>query len=277
MNRHTPAPRAQLDLGFVRHGERTILGRKLYGWPFVLTRGFHLDPVPAHMVSVIVQTGAGAMHGEDRLLQRLTVGPDAAAHVTTQGATSVHRADQEPGTQEDLQIEVASGGVLEYLPQARILFPGAALTTKLDIRVDFGGVALLADGFTLHDPAGTARPFRRLASTLRIFRQGDEPLAIERYAIAGDTFAGKGLAAHGSMFLIADCSDGTLRELCSGLNAGLGALAGLYAAASPLPGGCGLALRFAAAELRTMRAGMQISWRHLRHALWGVEPGSRPG
>ncbi len=35
--------RALLDLTFVRRGGRTVIDRRLFAWPFVLTRSFHID------------------------------------------------------------------------------------------------------------------------------------------------------------------------------------------------------------------------------------------
>ena len=50
---------AQLDLSFARRGDRTVLDRRRFRWPFVLTRTFALDSCPRHMLTVIVQTSSG--------------------------------------------------------------------------------------------------------------------------------------------------------------------------------------------------------------------------
>ena len=70
VNGVAPASAPQLDLAFARRGDRTVLDRRLFRWPFVLTRTFALDRAPAHMLTVIVQTSSGAVHGGDRLRQR---------------------------------------------------------------------------------------------------------------------------------------------------------------------------------------------------------------
>lgn len=267
---------AQLDLGFVRHGGRTLLGRKLFSWPFVLTRAHHIDPAPAHMLSVVLQTGAGAIHGEDRLLQRLAVGAEAAAHVTSQGAASVHRAHSGDCTQEDVRLEVAQGGVLEYLPEPRILFPDAALDSSMDIAVAAGGIALVGDAFTLHDPGGGERAFRSYRSEVVIRRVGGVPMAIDRFEIAGLPMQLGGLRAFGSLYLVVDRDAETLVRMAADLTAALAQIDGLYGAASPLPGGIGLGIRVAARELRALRAGNGFCWRNIRHKLFGMEPGPRP-
>ncbi len=267
---------AQLDLGFVRHGNRTVLGRKLFSWPFVLTRAHHIDPAPAHMLSVVVQTGAGAVHGEDRLVQRISVGPDAAAHLSTQGAASVHRARAGECTQEDVRLEVAPGGVLEYLPEPRILFPDAALDSRLGIEVAPGGMALVGDAFTLHDPAGGSRVCHAYRSEVTIRRPGGAPLAIDRFAISGLPGQADRHRAFGSLSLVVDRDAETLLLLAAELTTALAEIDGLYGAASPLPGGLGLGIRLAAAELRAIRAGTTLCWRHLHRTLFGAVPAARP-
>jgi urease accessory protein len=268
---------AQLDLGFVRHGQRTLLGRKLFSWPFVLTRAHHIDLAPSHMLSVMLQTGAGAIHGEDRLVQRISVGAEAAAHVTSQGAASVHRAHSGDCTEEEVRLDVAPGGVLEYLPEPRILFPDAALDARVEIAVAAGGVALVGDAFTLHDPTGGNRVFRSCRSEVVIRRSGGPPLVIDRFQIAGLPMQVGGHRAFGSLYLVVNRDAATLLRMAAELTAALAEVDGLYGAASPLPAGLGLGIRLAAAELRALRAGNRLCWRHLRRELFGAYPGPRPG
>lgn len=277
MNGPAIAPKRQLDLGFIRHGDRTVLGRKLFSWPFVLTRSFALDAKPAHMQSVILQTGAGAIHGEDRLLMRLAVEPEAAAHVTTQGATSIHRANHGDGAMERLDIVVGRGGYLEYLPEARILFPDAALESAIDIEVEGGGTALVADAFTLHDPTGQGRMFRRLSATTCLRRPGEQPFAVERFTIGGPTSPLAGHRAFGSLYLVTDEFAEVLTSLAADLNSGFADIPGLYAAASLLQDANGIGIRFAAMELRDLRRGVDLCWKSIRVRLFGALPGARPG
>jgi urease accessory protein UreH len=157
--------RPQLDLSFVRRGARTTLDRRGFRWPFVLTRTFALDPHPRHMLTVFVQSSAGALHGEDRLSQRLAVGENAAAHVTTPGASPVHRANPGVESRENVTLRAAAGACLEYLPEPRILYPDAALEQTVDIDCSEGGSVLTADAFTVHDPSGAGHSFRRFRSS----------------------------------------------------------------------------------------------------------------
>jgi urease accessory protein len=257
-------PTAQLDLSFVRRGDRTVIDRRLFRWPFVLTRSFPgRMPVP-HMLSVIVQTSSGAVHGEDQLAQRLHVGAGAAVHLTNQGATAVHRADGGRTTNENVHLSVEPGAALEYMPEPRILFPGAALSQRLELNVAADGSAIVADAFTMHDPAGTGLSFRAFESTVTIGRGGDDELLIDRMHIGAQrphSFLSH--RAFGSVLMVLPdhCDAG---KLAHSVAEGLAQYPGLYAAASLLPANLGVGVRLAAAELRLIRQGIAEALRRFQ-------------
>lgn len=267
------APRPQLDLVFARRCERTVLDRRLFRWPFVITRTFTLDRVPAHLLTVILQTSSGAVHGDDRLAQRFSIGPGAAAHCTTQGASPIHRADPGDTTREAIHIQVASGGYFEHWPEARILFPDAALDQTIDVDCERGGAALVGDAFTVHDPEARGRSFRRLCSTLTLRCTG-ETLAIDRLDIRG---LGRGptaaFRAFSTLVLFQPAAeDNAAGRLVEALAAALAQHETVYAAASPLPARAGLVVRLASRELRHVRMGMSLVRSHIRHTLYGAAP-----
>ncbi|CCD89024.1 putative urease accessory protein ureD [Bradyrhizobium sp. ORS 285] len=249
----TEKPR--LDLSFVRRGGRTVIDRRLFAWPFVLTRSFHTDAERPDCLSVILQTGSGAVHGEDRLTQRFMLAEGAAVCVTTQGATSVHRA--EPGTRavEHVLLHVAASAALDYRPEPRILFPDAALCQVLELDCDPDAVALVTDAFTMHDPDGQGRLFRELDSTLIVRRQGQEPLLIDRMHLRyPSTALFKDRRAFGSaVLMLPPTHDRAALRLR--LADAFARIDDLYAAASLLPDGAGIGVRLAAREVRQLRAG----------------------
>lgn len=268
---HQPS-RPQLDLAFARRGDRTVLDRRLFRWPFVLTRTFMLDRVPAHLLTVFLQTSSGAVHGEDRLAQRFAIGAGAAAHCTTQGASPIHRAGPGVITRDMIAIEVAPGGYFEYWPEARILFPGAALDQTIDVECAPGATALVGDAFTVHDPEARGRSFRQLCSTLTLRCRG-ETLAIDRLDIGG---MGRGptaaFRAFGTAVLVRPGEGAATAPLLDALAAALTRHETIYAAASPLPADAGLVVRLAGRDLRDVRVGMSLVWNHTRHALYGTAP-----
>ncbi len=253
-----------------------MLSRRLFRWPFVLTRTFALDRAPAHMLTVILQTSSGAVHGGDRLLQRFHVQANAAAHVTTQGASCIQRAGPGLATGDTVGIIVDGGGYMEYLPEPRILFADAALDQTIEVDCADGGMALVSDAFTAYDPEAKGRGFRRLASTT-ILRCGGDPVLIDRMDVAG---FGRGTmaryAAFGSVLLAAPGRAAVLAPLAAELTAGFAAMPGLYGAASSLPGGdAGIGVRLAAHDLRTVAAGIHAAWVGARRVLYGAPPPSR--
>ncbi|MGJ4888704.1 urease accessory protein UreD [Bradyrhizobium sp. HKCCYLRH3099] len=244
----------RLDLSFVRRGGRTVIDRRLFAWPFVLTRSFHTDAARPDQLSVILQTGSGAVHGEDRLTQRFTLAEAAAVCITTQGATSVHRA--EPGTRavEHVLLRVAAGASLDYRPEPRILFPDAALRQVLELDCAGDAFALVTDAFTMHDPDGQGRLFRELDSTLVVRRPGAEPVLIDHMHLREPDIARfNGHRAFGSATLLLPSHDpGAIGQL---LSHAIAPVDGLYAAASVLPGRVGIGVRLAGREMRALRAG----------------------
>ena len=261
---------AQLDLSFARRGERTVFDRRLFNWPFVLTRTFFLDAAPAHQLTAIVQTSGGAVLGKDRLVQRICVGRDAAVHIKTQAATAVYRAPPGLVTHEAVSLRVAEGGMLQYLPEPRILFPDAALIQTIDLDCAPGGTAIVSDAFTVHDPTGAGRSFRLFESTMTLRRSGADPAMIDRMQIAGlDPRQLRRHSAFGTLVAVTSLPASTLEPMALDLSAQLAGVPGLFAAASLLPADLGVGLRFAGTDLRSLRAGIELALTALRSHLFG--------
>lgn len=269
----------RIALGFARQGGETALVRRRFRWPFVLTRPFRLDARPADMLTVILQTSSGALHGGDRLAMEIAAGPGAAAHVTGQGAGIV-----QPGREaasERLTVVAEAGAFLEVLQEPRILFPGARLSLETELVCAPGGVLFFADAYGCHDPDGEGRRFAGLTSETRLLRApGGPPVMLERLSATGARLGR--FPAQGSVVLAAPFGgDGSLAvamtpaDFALSLTRPLATLPGLYAAASPLPAGAGIGVRLAGEDLRAVRAGIALVWREARHALTGLTPAER--
>ena len=260
----------RLDLSFVRRANRTVIDRRLFTWPFVLTRSFYVDRDRPDRLSVIVQTGSGAIHGEDSLTQRLMLGPDTAVCLTNQGATSVHRADPAARAMETVMLHVASGASLEYVPEPRILFPDAALCQSVELDCASDACALVVDAFTMHDPSGGARGFRELETGFCLRISGGEPVLIDRMHLCRpDLGIFHGHRAFGSAVMVLT-SHQDLEKVLVLLSAALGDISGLYAAASMLPGSAGLGVRLAALDLRQVRLAFEQIGAIYRRSLLGA-------
>jgi urease accessory protein len=270
---------AQLDLSFRQHADRgTYLDRRVFRWPFTLSRGFRLDQVPSGMLTVILQTVSGAIQADDALLQRIRVEHGAAAHITTQGATMVYRAPAGMCATDTVELEVENGGVIEYLPEPRIMFPDSNLSQRLRLDVAPSGIAVLSDSFVLHDPAGQGRPFRRYISELVIERPGGDVVLRDRVDInAMPRRSGRRApyVAHGMLLVVAPLPPLALEALCSGMQAQVGDGTGVYAAASILPQEVGVGLRVMAIDGRCLRTALTAAWFTARKHLFGCDPEPR--
>ncbi|WP_420132330.1 urease accessory protein UreD, partial [Rhodopseudomonas sp.] len=230
---------ALFDLSFVRRGGRTVIDRRLFAWPFVLTRGFYLDAERPDRLSLIVQTGSGALHGEDRLVQRLELGADTAVSLTNQGATSVHRADAAARATEVVSLQVTRGASLEYLPEPRILFPDAALSQQLDIDCAWDASALVVDAFTMHAPDGASHIFRELESVVRVCRSGGDPVLIDRSRLLRPSLVVFREARAFATAYLMPSSGIELGHVQDQVTAALSEVSGVYGAASVMPEAAG--------------------------------------
>lgn len=271
----TDAP--QLDLAFERHPlAGTRIARRIVRYPYVITNPFRLDAHPADMVTVMLQSASGAILAGDRLKARVSAEAGAAAHVRTASATAVHRMDGDTVAQEQIDLAVGAGALLEFMPEPKILFAGAALAQQLKIVVDPDGTAVVADGFLMHDPEGRGAGFRRLSATIDIVRPDATTLATDRFDIAGGVTAGPRarFPCHGILMIVHRLADEEQAALLSALDAATAA-GGLYACASPLPSQAGVALRCVASSAAALRAGLRAAWAATRLVLTGSEPGDR--
>lgn len=184
-----PVPRgASLDLGFVRCGARTRIGRQFAAYPFHLTRSFDLDVAVPQLATVYLQSCSGGLYGGERLAAEIRVDTAAAAHVTSQAATIVHNA-RGSGTTQETMLAVEGGAFLAVTPDPLVLFPGARLATTTRLRMAQGAVALLTETIAEHRPGDDRQPFERYESATLVTDDVGRLLVSDRMAINGVDFA----------------------------------------------------------------------------------------
>ena len=102
-----------------------------------------LTPRPENGVpEAVLANLAGGIAGGDRCLISVKAGPGAEAVVSGQAAERIYRAIDVPA-EWTTQLTLASGTVLEWLPQETILFDGARLNRCMNVRMK-GDARLLA-------------------------------------------------------------------------------------------------------------------------------------
>src|SRR5436305_1137540 len=86
--------------------------------------------------AVLINTGGG-MAGGDNMRAEISLDASAAALVTTQAAEKIYRS-QGARTEIDIDLNLAAGSRLDWLPQEMILFCGSRWRRKLtaDIAAD---------------------------------------------------------------------------------------------------------------------------------------------
>lgn len=279
-----PFPRdyRECQLGFARapDGSTFIAGQRS-PYPFHLCKGFRYDGDPPGMLTVYMQSASGGIYAGERLGTKILVEDGAAAHVTAQASTIVHEMREEHASHA-VALTAGPGAVLEYLPEAVILFPGSQLRSTVKVVVHDDAAMILSDSFLCHDPAGLGRRFGMLTTQLDVTDPGGRLLARDRYAIAGETLDRMvprpgGCLGHGTVTMLAGRDVvrqgiGPVRQALSDLMARHDAS---YGGASTLPGERGIWARFLAREGAALRSITQGVWARMRESLTGRPPVAR--
>lgn len=130
----TPSWHAELELAYGRFGDSTRPTQRRHKGPLRVQK--HLYAEGPQVCQHIIVHPPGGIAGGDRLDISASVGANAWAQLTSPGAAKWYRAAG-PAYQQ-LDIKVAAGGTLEWLPQESIVFSEAKaeLTTRIDLEGD---------------------------------------------------------------------------------------------------------------------------------------------
>jgi urease accessory protein len=175
---------ARLELGFRRHGERTVLAHRRHAGPLVVQRPFYPEGPICHVY--LVHPPGGIVGGDEVTLQAQV---DVGAHalLTTPAATRFYRAGPHPRAKLTQRLSVQ--GSLEWLPQETILFDGARAQATTQVELGAAGRFLGWEITCLGRPAN-AETFRHgeLRQDFLLYREG-RPLLLDRMRLAGDSAA----------------------------------------------------------------------------------------
>ncbi|MGY1451526.1 urease accessory protein UreD [Pseudomonas chlororaphis] len=260
----TPSWHAELELGYARFGDSTRPVQRRHKGPLRVQK--HLYAEGPEVCQHIIVHPPGGIAGGDRLQIRASVERDAWAQLTSPGAAKWYRANG-PAYQT-LELNVAAGATLEWLPQETIVF--SAAQAELSTRIELHGDARLFywDVVALGRPASDERfDLGHFQSHLDIRRDG-QLLWHERQRIGGgDGLLDSPIGLDGqpvfATLLATGEIDSQLLERCRSLpHAVRGDL-------TQLPGL--LVARCLASEALLARAWLIDLWRLLRPALLGRE------
>ena len=249
---------------------RSYIGHQYATYPFHICRPHYVSGDPVGMATLYLQSIAGGLFEHDRLAMEVSVKECAALHLTSQGATIVHAMT---GGRAILTttLSAAPGAIVEILPEATILFPGAQLDYRTVIRADDSAIVCVGESVIAHDPQGRDTPFGGFVSDIRFQTPDGRVLAHDRQAADGATFqalsrdTSGGLGTYGGIHVWAPRHD--LDRLASRLAVDLPDLRNAYAGVSRLPHDCGLTVRILAADGAALRAAWQAAWLAVRRDL----------
>lgn len=260
---------ARLNLEFGRRAEATALVRRSHQGPLLVQRPLY--PEGSAICHALLLHPPAGIAGGDELKIGVSVGAEAHALLTTPGAGKWYGRAHSWASQR-LDLEVAAGGVLEWLPQESIVFDGALadMQTHVALAEDacFIGWEVLCLG---RRASGERFDSGVLRLATRIERRG-RPIWLERGVLEGGArvlqssagFAGSSVSA--TLLAAGAGLDADLLAACRKLvPAERGAQYGL----TLLPDV--LVARYLGHSAEAARAWMVALWSLLRPALTGRE------
>ncbi len=257
---------ARLEARVARVGERSALARVSHHGPLRLQKALWPEgPDPAHL---ILLHPPGGIAGGDSLRCSLAVEQGAHALVTTPGAGKWYRADAP--ARQTVELRVAAGAGLEWLPQETIVHDGALAESVTRVSLAEGANALGWEVTVLGRRASGER-FRsgEVRQSLRIECAGELLFDEHAWIRGDDADLPAVLGGHHVCGLLwaaraRDFDD----EAAAAVEAGMQGAAVAFAGASRLQARLLLA-RAVDSSPERVRAALTAAWRQLRPAVFG--------
>jgi urease accessory protein len=266
---------AFLHLRFERRGERSILALMDRRAPLLVQRALYCDEGMPQIPYVPIISNAGGILQGDRYTMRFELAPDAFAHVTTQAATKIHEMDANHASQS-LEITLAPGAYLEYLPDATIPFKHSRFLTRTRIVVDPTATLLYSEilmGGRKYYREGELFLFDLYSSTVRAERPDGNELFTEKFVITPGTAAVRPAGVMGEFDVFGNVILLTPRPLADRIREQVTAT---YDRATPcatgvsrLPNHAGLVYKVLGAEANVVRAKVREFWSLVRPEVMG--------
>lgn len=268
-----------IELTLSERGGRTRLTQVRSRPPLQVQQALYPDPGLPHLAMVMVSNPTGGIFQGDHHCIGVNVEPGAVAHVTGQGATRIHSMPQGMARQ-DMNLVVAKGGYLEYLPDPLIPYRDSDFEQSTTLTVASGGNLIYWDILTPGRVAmGESFRYRRLVSRLEVRDWSGRPAYREAFgldpsellSLSQDASTGRREKGHGctlgSMLVIAV---GPKRQaLLNDLQEFLPTIPRVSAGATLLPNQVGVGIRALGNEATDVRNALTRCWEAARRHLLG--------
>lgn len=251
----------QLDLAFERGADgRTVLARRVHRYPFHVTAPLRDGGAATR---VVVQSASGGLYGGEHVVQRIVAEAGADARLRFPSATVVHAARSTGGTVQRATLVARPGARLAWLPRPAILFPGARLVQRTEVRVARDALVVLADGAMPHDPGDERGPARSLLAETVVRDLDGRLLALDRQRLddamldAARPGAVGAYRAFGTVWILGALDSEASAACRARVAADVDGRDGVRAGASALPHGCGLVVRIAGRDGGALDAALE--------------------
>jgi urease accessory protein len=262
---------------YVRQGGRTVFGRTCCQTPWHLLPPIYLDE--SGSAYTLLVNPSGGLVGGDHLSIDLSIGRKAHVLISTPSANRVYRSLSREAVQ-DVSIEVAEEGMLEWIPEHTIPFAGSRFRQSIDVKLGAGAALILWDAVASGRIAhGERWRFSSLDNRIRM-TMPSHPAVQEHYALAPESTRGIGPIREwdyvGSLFVVGTALSPALRNSLETVLAdilekhgGQGVLGGVSQPAGP-----GVVVKLVARSAPVMTQVLMELWAAAREALWHMPAAS---
>ncbi|WP_447980413.1 urease accessory protein UreD [Candidatus Nitrospira bockiana] len=261
-----------ISLAFVRAAGTTVLSESRACTPWHFLPPMTMDDGAAYALLV---NPSGGLVGGDRLGIRVALGPETRVLCSTPSANRVYRSLGERADQV-VDLEVAEGAVLEWVPDLTIPFAGSRYRQRMRVRLGAGAMLLLWDAFASGRVArGERWRFATFENEVEVSVTSGW-CARERYRLdPGGAGWNVGLAEDwdyvGSLWIIGESMAEEKRKgLEDSLAAILGDRQGRVLGGVSEPAVRGLIVKFFAKSAPDFTACFEACWAAARAQLWGL-------
>jgi len=258
-----------LDLAFAPVAGRTRLVRAVHRMPLLVQRTQYLDPAAPDMAFVPLLAVGGGVLGGDRLTQCVRVESGAAAHLTTQAATKLYRAERGYATMDTL-LHVLPGGRLEYVPLPIIAQAGARWASRVRLVAEPGSAAIIGEILV---PGRLARGECGAFDAVALIAEGRpapdaEPTWRDALLLLGGTASARDTIA--TLIAVAPEMPGAALADALAPAVAMACGAGVFGGVSDLPGNGGAMVRMIGADAPAVTAAHRAAWAAARGLVFGL-------